>query len=564
MTQMHRQDFIDTLNARSLQGNVVDDQQWDDWLLAQPSGRDWPVGDWSSVDALPTSATLHSARGPLRHCWQLFHCRVDSAPPRDERGLRWGAGGFSTALHIGFALLLVWVAIVRNHLPPAQPDEERVALRYAGYGAGNSVPSPAPIGEQKELKASVFGSLKKMAHEAVAPTVDPVMAARALDAPVMPAAEQDVPPIALAVPDVSAIQPSADVSIDLPQIPLNEREVVVASPVPTTSLAVIKPVDVPRLVDRARDVLERQVILDDAVPTVSPPRIHRVDASPAVVQGREVQVFEREVVVNSAPRVQMPLAIDPVVLRPLSRAEPWHHTSPVTEREVAMVEVLSVTPAASVVRHPVDVVLPRADGASAPVREREVAIEVAAAVDRRIADEGDPGAGSPSGSRGSGLSTGAPATQDWSQQGRGADQWSGKRTAGDDGLWAADGRPKLPDQLAEGSRATTGAKDKWTRESLTTQGTWLKRPPYDHQPTAFEKYWAPNESLLAEWVRRGIESIDIPVPGTRTALRCVVSVLQFGGGCSLATAGMNAQPAQARAAPDIPFKRELQENNGSL
>jgi hypothetical protein len=72
-----------------------------------------------------------------------------------------------------------------------------------------------------------------------------------------------------------------------------------------------------------------------------------------------------------------------------------------------------------------------------------------------------------------------------------------------------------------------------------------------------------SESLLAEWVRKGIKNIEIPIPGTNTRISCVVSLLQFGGGCGLSNPNMQEQPAQARPPPDVPFKKELQEENGS-
>ncbi|MEE7561273.1 transmembrane repetitive protein, partial [Xanthomonas sp. Kuri4-2] len=112
--------------------------------------------------------------------------------------------------------------------------------------------------------------------------------------------------------------------------------------------------------------------------------------------------------------------------------------------------------------------------------------------------------------------------------------------------------------------APGGDSDSWTRDRLAQSGTWLKRPPYDYTPTSLDRYWIPNESLLQEWVRRGLKQIEIPIPGTTTRITCVVSLLQFGGGCGLSDPNMNEQPAQARPPPDIPFKRELQEDNGSV
>ena len=58
--------------------------------------------------------------------------------------------------------------------------------------------------------------------------------------------------------------------------------------------------------------------------------------------------------------------------------------------------------------------------------------------------------------------------------------------------------------------------------------------------------------------------MSIPIPGTDKKLTCVVSMLQFGGGCGLVDPNVNAQPAIARPPPDIPFKPHLQEDNGSV
>ena len=82
----------------------------------------------------------------------------------------------------------------------------------------------------------------------------------------------------------------------------------------------------------------------------------------------------------------------------------------------------------------------------------------------------------------------------------------------------------------------------------------------------FDGIWRPPETLLQEWVRKGIKAFEIPLPGGRVKISCVVSILQAGGGCGLAPGenGVHDQPARARAAPDIPFKPELLENQSDL
>ena len=168
------------------------------------------------------------------------------------------------------------------------------------------------------------------------------------------------------------------------------------------------------------------------------------------------------------------------------------------------------------------------------------------------------------------------AGDDWGQA-RSGEQRPGSAP----GLFDGQGRVRLPgdgDGPAAGPGSGSGAagaglagrgapggdSDAWSRERLEKSGTWLKRPPYGFEPTSLDRYWVPNESLLAEWVRKGMKSVAIPIPGTGKKLNCVVSLLQLGGGCGLVDPDLNDQPAQGRPPPDIPFKPELQEDNGSV
>ena len=178
----------------------------------------------------------------------------------------------------------------------------------------------------------------------------------------------------------------------------------------------------------------------------------------------------------------------------------------------------------------------------------------------------------------------APADSGW-QSPRAGDDWgqarSGEvRPGGAPGLFDSEGRVRLPgdgagpgqgpgsgDGVGEGMAdrgAPGGDNDTWTRDRIDQSGTWLKRPPYDYEPTSFDRYWVPNESLLADWVRKGIKSVAIPIPGTGKKINCVVSILQLGGGCGITDPDLNEQPASARPPPDVPFKPELQEDNGSV
>ena len=64
--------------------------------------------------------------------------------------------------------------------------------------------------------------------------------------------------------------------------------------------------------------------------------------------------------------------------------------------------------------------------------------------------------------------------------------------------------------------------------------------------------------------RKGIKSVAIPIPGTNKKIDCVISLLQLGGGCGITDPNLNEQPTDGRPPPDVPFKPELQEDNGSV
>ena len=69
--------------------------------------------------------------------------------------------------------------------------------------------------------------------------------------------------------------------------------------------------------------------------------------------------------------------------------------------------------------------------------------------------------------------------------------------------------------------------------------------------------------MLAEWVRKSVSTIRIPIPGTNKHIVCQTVLLVVGGGCGIQDHNLNEQPASARPPPDVPFKPELQEDNGS-
>jgi hypothetical protein len=132
------------------------------------------------------------------------------------------------------------------------------------------------------------------------------------------------------------------------------------------------------------------------------------------------------------------------------------------------------------------------------------------------------------------------------------------------GLMNADGTPKLAAGNAEAGGGYPPGSDNWTLDQIDRAGTWLKRPSNVYEGTRFDKVWVPNETLLEQWVRQNIREMDIPIPGTSKKLHCVVSLLQLGGGCGITDPNLQDQEAIARPPPDVPFKPDLQEDQGSL
>ena len=130
------------------------------------------------------------------------------------------------------------------------------------------------------------------------------------------------------------------------------------------------------------------------------------------------------------------------------------------------------------------------------------------------------------------------------------------------GLYDATGGPRLGEPPVNPGQPPGTLDDRIV--DLDRSGTWLKRKPNAYDPTSLDKYWLPNETLLQEWVRKGVKRMAIPIPGTNKHIECIVSILQLGGGCGISDPNLNDQPARARPPPDVPFKPHLQEDNGSV
>ncbi len=528
----------------------------------------------------------------VRLWWQHWEPR-----PRDERPYHWLAMLASFLIHLAFFILLLWVAVVRWAQPSdAGGEEGRVKLEMIGRGSPAETgggPGEPDAGGAASPAPARQATAARQAQRAQA-------AARASAAPTQAVPPPPAPPQAST--DANDSEPASEpltappMTLPTPRLPepviADQPLQVTETPITTTDFTLPPPHPVELSVPSPREVTpppvqvrERQVVVADR-PALVAPRVREVDAPS--VRPATPQVREREVVSVDTPQVTLPQTRARDVPVPQVRAP---------EMEVRQIELPGVADAPAAPNpSPAAETAPSTRAAdngrdAAPSSTTAATSSVANGAaatpaptqgngntqartgnGRNASDRpaGNPGATGGSGPRAAQRSGGwdtQAAGDDWSV---GHQQRAGEDVAGaqGNGLYNRDGSLRVPSEgqgAAETPRGAPGSdSDGWSRERLADAGTWLKRPPYDYTPTSFDQYWVPNQSLLADWVRSGVKQIEIPIPGTNTKIKCVVSLLQFGGGCGLTNPNMQEQPAQARPPPDIPFKKELQENNGSV
>ena len=570
-------DILDWLLARQPDKRILEKTTglpygWGLWLralspLPRPFRASEVLAELVQREPMPPGGRLPElsfVQAMRRLLWQGW----DPAP-RDQRWMRWTSALISALLHLLFALLLLWVALIR---PPSEPEQGgesgRMQVELVGRGTpqqddGGQAAVAEPVAAQAAVAAAMANAQAKTQAEADArtasapqPTATPTPPSESQPAPpATPAVEQPVQATEVAqattdfvVPPTSVPRTEVRVLTREPQdIAVRERTVVtVEAPTPRASVPAPRPAE-PQLRTPELSVQERQVTVVEApTPTVALPG-PRVDAA---VPQRDVQVREREVRPVTAPAVNV---------------------ATVPTREVA---VPGRSPEVAVRERAVPNAAPRPAPPSpaAPTRTATAPAAAAASAAASSATAAAATRSSPSPSKAPPGSWTTPnRSDDWGAANHPQDaDLNGRAVSATQGngssLFKADGSVRVPGQDGHGTTergAPGGEKDGWSKERIAQSGTWLKRPPYDYTPTSFDKYWAPNESLLAEWVRKGIKAVEIPIPGTSSSISCVISVLQFGGGCGLSDPNMQDQPAIARPPPDIPFKKELQEDNGS-
>lgn len=592
-------DLLQALRAR-MPGKLILDRRtglpygWATWMSSRigPAAAfndDQVMGVLLARPAPPASAgvALLSPFQAFRSLWwQHWEPR-----PKDQRPQHWLALLGSLLIHLGFIALLIWVVTVRWAPDDTQTgDESRVRMTFIGDGAaeqGGGQGQPADAAQA----ASGDAASASQSSESVAtdrPNVSSAASAvpapvESVDPPSSAAQAQDIAPEPVAATASEPVPPEVPrVTAQVPPVTIESPLQVTETPVATNDFVVPPPPTItvaPRPVEPAAPQIE--VRQRDVQTVTEQPQLRELQRPAATVVMRTANaptVREREIVVPDRPQVVAPSVRSrestPTVRMPnvaIRTAELPSVPDPAPQpAPAAPVQQTPATPAPTSVAaatQPSAASTQPNQAQANPARPVQPSSTTAAA--SSAAKTATSNAGPAPADRSGGWDVAANA-DDWSKSDR---RRSGETTGADgarNGMFNADGSVHVAAGTGDagngaGDRGPPGSEtDTWTRDQIAQGGTWLKRPPYGYTPTSLDKYWMPNQSLLQEWVRRGLKKIEIPIPGTNTKISCVVSLLQFGGGCGLSDPNLNDQPATARPPPDVPFKRELQEDNGAV
>lgn len=557
---------------------------WQVWLesLREHPGRITGVPAESIVAVLaqrPLAAAPRRLQGLTR--WQAFSTmwRQQWQPPsREDRAWRWFAAALSILAHLVFTVVLFWLTYLQLTVAPPRKGEDIVQVELIGTGTTQETGGGAPAdpaeptessetAEPDEQAASAEPAQPEASPVAVQERPDtppPVVVATPEDAPepVVPPAEaapSTVVEPALVEPEPAPIEPAPiEQPLDVSEpVPDSNDEFVLTAPIPRTSVpelptpelrapaSTVEMIDIPAPLVAAPPALRQQSI---AAPTLSQ-RIPEVAAReiPAPLRAPAVTAVEPAV---SAPQLQARVPQVRTLTIPTPRRPAAAEPKPSdAEQSRQAAEAATATSATSAKAAAAAAATPASrDGLDPPAR---------------------PGGRSPAAATAGTGPKPAPAPGGWPTPTR-ADDWGDAARnrpgaeRGDDGLYNSDGSVRLND--TPGSAAPGAPPGTVTDEivDLDRAGTWLKRPPIGYEPTAFDRYWRPSETLLEEWVRKSITTVRIPIPGTSKYIVCQTVLLALGGGCGISDPNLNERPATARPPPDIPFKPELQEDNGSI
>jgi len=455
-----------------------------------------------------------------RNAWaawaSLIHPSWEPAP-RDHRGAR----RFSLAVALFAQLVWVGGLLFLTHpyfavpAPAAEGEEHVVQAVFIGDGT----PEDAGGGAGDGASAPV----------AQVPPATPAPVAPLEPAPA-PAAPEDTSVASGAVVDPEPVEPPPQ-GLQVTQVPVPDIEFTLPPPRPGAA---------PEIAVRDRQVPEAQLQAVD-VPALRTP----APLAEAPAQRREIEVEVRE---RSVPqpteslRLPTPEAAQVVVDAP---EVPTREMADVVARERAV-------PMREAPAPPAPASTPAPPAPAAPVASTPSPRPPGSAAT-------SPGAGPRTGTP-PGAAPSTRAADDWGDSAIARD---GGQPGSPSGLFGADGRPRLAGDGRVGGGLPPGTvTEDFAR--IDREGTWLRRPPTDYEPTSFDRFWVPSETLLQEWVRRSVKTVLIPIPGTSKTVQCSVALLMFGGACGITDPNMQDVETDGRPPPDVPWKPELQEDQDSL
>ena len=481
----------------------------------------------------------------LLNRWQAFTTlwRQQWQPPeREDRKLRWFAGAVSALWHLFFGVLLVWLMYLQYIAgsPPLQ-GQDVVQVEFIGVGTPDEVGGGEAPAETADVGPTAVSDTATAATSADPGTpsaaIRPANVSPTLQSPLPDVPQRDIP------------EPQ------LPALTSVRQPVMVSEPVLSEPTVFVLPATTPQLTD---------------VPAANPELVAPARRVQTLDVPEPVQPISRALPSRALAARPIESPVVDVLARevpaPLQRA-PVRELAP---RAIATPQLRSTMPQVRVV----DIPSPRGPAAAAPRSATSMAAPVASskvsASPSATSSTSRPGTAAPAAATAGSGPKPAAAPGGRSTRSK-ADDWGdstrnrpGGQRGVPAGVYNSDGSVRLaatPGSAAPGLPPGT-IEDRIT--NLDRAGTWLKRKPNDYEPTTFDKFWRPNETLLAEWVRKSITTVRIPIPGTNKHIVCTTVMLALGGACDITDANLNEQPAAARPPPDIPFKPELQEDNGSI
>ncbi|MDO4709142.1 MAG: hypothetical protein Q4B94_04875 [Pseudomonadota bacterium] len=531
-------------------GQTARDQDWQAYLARGGSFPAAPAPDCAQMLAILAArpnlpgAWQHEPPPPALTRWQRWRGLLDVGwDARNRTPLRQRLLGMTLSLLVNLFFVLFMLASLYLRLGASpEPEAESVRIRITGFGTPDEVgggqqatdgdlAAPASAAPRRSSAQGITGQNQAAARQPVQDLAAAAMRNMGLPeiSPPQLAAQPLPEPQPLQV--TAAAQPAPD-DFQLP--PPRPLAATVQPPAQLRSQNLPQEQALPAALPDVRAINIPDVVLQPASRPASMPA-ERAIPEPLAMPQIDMPVLDMG---SSAPQ----LAIREPGQRALP-ALPAGQAESSQETEEQSNQTRSPLTAASSAATPRPAGLPAAQGKSPQPGQN--APQTGTGPQRAAASSGwpEPVRGDDWGA----------AAQNRAGQTRGGEQGAGGRQGS--GLFNADGRPRLAD---DSFRPRFPDPNK--------EGTWLRRPGMDTRGTMFDGIWRPPETLLQEWVRRGVKSIRIPIPGTTLELECVISSLQAIGGCLPVPGkdGVFDQPARGRKPPEVPFKPELFEDPAAL